>query len=249
MWASVVARRHVTANGHEVDLAEYERLRGEIDNRAQIANGLVALELTALAAGLASFDAFPDVVIGIAVASTCLWMLWMDQETQVWKIAAYLEIELAPRLREVNPGALGWELFLRRLDKGGDDALQALRLSRSTRMVSSFPSTRKVGFYASLLFGGAPLALLLISISVLFEDMSATARTTRVLMLIGSLLAWVAAMYVYRQSRTLSSIIDFAIDANASTPPADDLGRSAGTPFEPPGNRPAHPGDARDRGA
>jgi hypothetical protein len=247
--ALVVARRHDSVDGHAVDLAEYERLRGEIDNRTQIANGLFALELTALAAGLASFDAFPDVAIGIAVASTCLWMLWTDQEVQVWKIAAYLEIELAPRLREVNPGALGWERFLRRLDKGGDDARQALRLSRPTRMVSSFPHTRKVGFYASLLFGGAPLILLLISTSTLFEDMSGTARTTRVLILLGSLIAWIAAVYVYRQSRIFESIIDSAIAASAFLPSAGDRGRAGGASSEPPGSRSEHSDTARDRDA
>lgn len=208
-----MAARRSNDDAWVVDVAEYEQLRGEIDNRSRLANALVAVDLTALGLALASIASFPDAAIGIAAASTFLWMLWIDQASQTWKIAAYIAIELAPRLSEVHPGALGWETFVRRLDKGGEHAREALRLSDIRSPLPSLKTTA-AGLYSSLLLGGAPLALLALGASTIFEDVSSSARIAKALASLASLLLWAAALHVYRRFRSLRSAIDLAIEGS-----------------------------------
>jgi hypothetical protein len=143
-------------------------------------------------------------------------MLWIDQAAQTWKIAAYIAIELAPRLGEVHPGALGWEAFVRRLDKGREHAREALRLGD---IPSPLPSLKTVaaGLYSSLLLGGAPLALIALGATTMFEDISSGVRIGKALASLGSLLLWVAALQVYRRFRSLRSAIDLAIERCTSS--------------------------------
>ncbi len=201
-------------------IVEFEQLRGEIDNRTQIASALIAVDLTALGLGLASIASYPDAALGIAVASTFLWMLWIDQAAQIWKIAAYIAIELAPQLGESYPGAFGWETFLRQLDKGGNDARRALRIDDTDCVIPSL-KTATVGLYGALLFGAAPLVLLGFSVGAMFEGMSGNARIAKAAALFGSLLLWSGGLYVYRRFRSFRSVIDLAIERSvfaASTP-------------------------------
>jgi hypothetical protein len=200
------------SSGLEIDLAEYDRLRQEVDNRTQIAFGLVGIELTALGVGLASAGALPEVIIGLAVVSAFLWMLWVDQAGQIWKIAAYTGIDLASRLRRSHPDALGWERFLRRLDRGGDEARWVLRLPVEAKTLA-MPKTSNVGLYISLIFGGSPLVLLGVSLISLFdEDMDGAGRGVRIAAIAGALVVWVLALRAFRQFRRLAATIDAAIE-------------------------------------
>jgi hypothetical protein len=200
------------SSGLEIDLAEYDRLRQEVDNRTQIAFGLVGIELTALGVGLASAGALPEVIIGLAVVSAFLWMLWVDQAGQIWKIAAYTGIDLASRLRRSHPDALGWERFLRRLDRGGDEARWVLRLPVEAKALA-MPKTSNVGLYISLIFGGSPLVLLGVSLISLFdEDMDGAGRGVRIAAIAGALVVWVLALRAFRQFRRLAATIDAAIE-------------------------------------
>ena len=202
------------SSGLEVDLAEYDRLRQEVDNRTQIAFGLVGIELTALGVGLASAGTLPEVIIGLAVVSAFLWMLWVDQAGQIWKIAAYTGIDLASRLRRSHPDALGWERFLRRLDRGGDEARRVLRVPVGARALA-MPKTSNVGLYISLLFGGSPLVLLGISLISLFdEDMDGAGRGVRIAAIAGALVVWALALRAFRQFRRLAATIDAAIESS-----------------------------------
>jgi hypothetical protein len=206
----------VTSSGSsalEVDLAEYDRLRQEVDNRTQIAFGLVGIELTALGVGLASAGTLPEVIIGLAVVSAFLWMLWVDQAGQIWKIAAYTGIDLASRLRRSHPDALGWERFLRRLDRGGDEARRVLRLPVGARALA-MPKTSNVGLYISLIFGGSPLVLLGVSLISLFdEDMDGAGRGVRIAGIAGALVVWVLALRAFQQFRRFAATIDAAIES------------------------------------
>jgi hypothetical protein len=207
----------VTSPGVDVDLAEYDRLRQEVDNRTQIANGLVGLELTALGVGLASAGSLPEVIIGLAVVSAFLWMLWVDHAGQIWKIAAYTGIDLGSRLRRTHPDALGWERFLRRLDRGGDEARRVLRLPAGARALA-MPKTTNVGLYISLIFGGSPLVLLAVSLISLFDDdMDGVGRGVRVAAITGALVVWVLALRAFRQFRRLAATIDAAIESSMET--------------------------------
>lgn len=207
----------MTSPGVDVDLAEYDRLRQEVDNRTQIANGLVGLELTALGVGLASAGSLPEVIIGLAVVSAFLWMLWVDHAGQIWKIAAYTGIDLGSRLRRSHPDALGWERFLRRLDRGGDEARRVLGLPAGARALA-MPKTSNVGLYISLIFGGSPLVLLAVSLISLFDDdMDGVGRGVRVAAIAGALVVWVLALRAFRQFRRLAATIDAAIESSLET--------------------------------
>src|SRR6266705_1292715 len=104
------------ASGCEVDLAEFDRLREEIDNRTELSVNLVLAEIAALGAGISVVDKVPDVLLGLAAVSGFLWLLWMDHTEAIHKIALYIAHELAPRIQISYAGGLGWEKFLRGLD-------------------------------------------------------------------------------------------------------------------------------------
>jgi hypothetical protein len=99
-----------------VDLEEFKQLRDEIKTRLTLSNQLVSV--TALAAGIAVFDKYPDAILGLTLVASCFWLLWLDHSAQVFKIAYYIAIRLAPRLQCGRDEILGWERFIRRLDNG-----------------------------------------------------------------------------------------------------------------------------------
>ena len=146
------------AERHDADLLEFERLRTEIDGRTQLAFGLVTLEVTALGAGLSVFERFPDVVVGLAVVSSILWTLYLDHSGQVRKLAAYIGLRLAPRLRASDHDVLGWESFLRELDAGGEVTRRALG-NISVKRLRVY-KTRSIELGMNAMFGGTPLVLL-----------------------------------------------------------------------------------------
>src|SRR5215471_17255465 len=89
-----------------INLTEYKQLRGEINNRTQLSAGLVALQLTALGAGIFVMKEHPAVVIALTAVSSFLWLLWIDHTSQIYKIAFYIGMNLAPRLREEDARVL-----------------------------------------------------------------------------------------------------------------------------------------------
>lgn len=136
----------------EAYLREYQSLRSEIDSRTAVLPTLLTIELAALGAGLSVFDKFPDVTLALAVVSTFLWLVWLDQANQVRKIAAYIGVELAPKIRELAPGALRWEAFLRELEKGGKSATDLLGLPSAGDRAESW-SPGDVAAVTTALFG------------------------------------------------------------------------------------------------
>ena len=148
-------------------LHAFERLREEIDNRTRLGNALLVGEVTALGAGISVVSSanFIEALLGMALVTSYLWLLWLDHTQQVFKIAAYVALQLAPRLRSVNRGALGWEGFLRRLDQGGKEAAKVLypmkRAHESGPDVTIGP-TRSIVGHVSWVFGALPLVLLII---------------------------------------------------------------------------------------
>lgn len=102
----------------DVDLAEFEELRTEINNRTTISNQIIAVQIAAIGSGIIILDKSADVLLGLAAISTLLWLFWIDHTCQIYKIAAYIELEMAPRLRTSKPDLLGWERFLRKIDAG-----------------------------------------------------------------------------------------------------------------------------------
>jgi hypothetical protein len=142
-----------------VDVAEVQALRQEIITRVTLASTLIALELTALAAGLAILDKSKHILIVLAAMSSFLWLLWLDHSVQTLKLAAYLGTELAPRLTErARRPLLGWEGYLRQINAGGELSGRALYGDDAPKRMAVVRVWR-VDWYSPLLFGVAPLAL------------------------------------------------------------------------------------------
>jgi hypothetical protein len=124
-----------------IDLAEFQKLRDEITSRMQLQTTIVGAQLAVLGTGLSLLTTSPEILLGLAAISSFLWLLWLDHAEQVHKVGLYIGSTLAPRLRQVRPGALGWERFLRHLDR-------------------EHPEGRRVGNYVAVLFGGSSAFLL-----------------------------------------------------------------------------------------
>lgn len=216
----------MAANGrHDVDLLEFERLRCEIDSRTQLAFGLVTLNITAIGAGFSLLAAFPDVVFGLSIVSCILWMLYVDHSAQVQKIAAYIGLRLAPRLRATAQDVLGWETFLRDLDGTEDSARRALGLDKNQRIrVYRSPAIHRT---MSVLFGGA--APLLVSLGVAKSAAAHDLNSLRMVAVVGSALVWLYAVRFYFLERRTWRTINAAFTLQAQRIAAGD-GQDAGAP-------------------
>lgn len=144
-----------------IELVEYGNLRQEINNRTTLAYALITLQLVTLGTGLSVAAKFPDIVAGLAAVSSFLWLFWVDHAGQVYKIAAYIAVELAPRLTEAaGRSVMGWEYFLRRLDGPENGAREALHMSAAGLGRVRIPASSTADKYAMLLFGCSPPVLL-----------------------------------------------------------------------------------------
>lgn len=150
-----------SAPGIALDTAELQSLRQEITTRITLMNGIIALELATIGTGLTAISQADFILVGLAAASSFLWLLWMDQSLYTYKIAAYLAVELAPRLGElVRRPVLGWEGFVRLIEANGESSEHALYpYSSGTKRRLRF-SGRHAEWYVPLLFLVTPLLLL-----------------------------------------------------------------------------------------
>ncbi|MGY1701241.1 hypothetical protein [Geodermatophilus sp. SYSU D00766] len=143
----------------DVQLKEFEQLRQEIVTRINLAYALIAVELTILGAGLTLFEKLPEVVIGLAVASSFLWLIFIDHAVQVYKLAAYIALWIGPRLRSAVPGSLLWEEFLRRVDGGRAEAAHALFGRDDAPKPTGWVKSGGPSAVLAFLFGGSPPVL------------------------------------------------------------------------------------------
>lgn len=151
-----------------VYVAEYQKLREEINNRLTLCHGLVIADLGALGTGISVSRSFPLILIALAVISALLWLFWLGQVTQMIRIAAYIALELRPQLEEVcQRSVLRWESYWRQpalkqsmasgplyddSDRGKTEVIQ--------------DSLYKDGAHTSMLLGGVTPILLLIEVFV-----------------------------------------------------------------------------------
>ncbi|WP_146107885.1 hypothetical protein V5P93_002984 [Actinokineospora auranticolor] len=137
-----------------LDVAEVQSLRREVVTRTAVASGLVVVEVVGLVLGAALVERAPGVLVGLAVVSSCLWLLWLDHAIHAQKVMAYLEAELAPRLSQVaGRPVLGWESYRYQLDGSG-----SARTPRSPDG-RGIEHTLRPEWHSQVLFGLAPLAL------------------------------------------------------------------------------------------
>jgi hypothetical protein len=195
-----------------IELAEFDKLRSEIDNRTTLGSQIVALELTAVGASIAVADKVPDALLGLAAVTCCLWLLWLDHAVQVYKLASYIGLQLAPRLSHVaGRDVLGWEGYLRVLDAGGPAAWRALFPddSRADRRDAPVTETRNVASYVTLLFGGIPVVTVAIYVAVVLDRYGSTSELIRLIGVAPVVVLWVESVRRYREfERGSGHIVD-----------------------------------------
>jgi hypothetical protein len=201
------------ADAADVYLMEFEQLRNELVQRTNMAYAVVALDLTALGAGLTVFQTFPAIVVGLAVVASFLWLIYMDHASQTYKIAAYIALRLAPKLEGTAPGAMQWEHFLRELDEGDETAAAALYGPDYDRAPKHWIVSGGPGRYVATLFAASPPLLL-----VAFAVSSARGgdfleRILRGTVLLAALAVWVGSIIRFRHFRETIKVINAAISA------------------------------------
>jgi hypothetical protein len=190
----------------DVDLAEFGALRDEIGSRTQITTTIIVAELAAVGTGLPLVGAVPDAALGVAAASSLLWLLWLDHAASVHKIAAYLAIALRRRLRAAaGSDVLGWEAFYRRVDRGGDEAHAALGLAGTT--VARLGETRPVGRYIHVLFGGTSIAALVVYALHVIAHHKGFSTIGWVGRAVAIVLVFVLAAYAFLMSRSYDELV------------------------------------------
>lgn len=99
---------------------EYEQVMAESREHLKVCDALVALEVTALGVGIpVGFTNF-YVLPALAVLTIILSLRYLDHVTEMYRIAAYVSVELRSKLIDVvsNQDILRWERFLRQLRPG-----------------------------------------------------------------------------------------------------------------------------------
>ena len=200
-----------------VNLAEFDKLRQEIDNRTTLGSQVVALELTAVGAAVAVAAAVPDALLGLAAVTCCLWLLWLDHAVQVYKIASYIGVQLAPRVSQnVGRPVLRWESYLRTLDAGDLASWRALFPSGShdQRDDSPVTETRSVASYVTLLFGGIPVVAISIYVVLVSKRFGAEGEIIRYVSVALVAVLWIASLIRYRQFQAAAGhIVDALLES------------------------------------
>ncbi|MFC6881389.1 MULTISPECIES: hypothetical protein [Actinomadura] len=199
----------------EVEVAELQSLRQEITTRIGLMNAIVALELAAVGTGLTVLHESTHVLAGLAAISSFLWLLWMDQCLSSYKIAAYLSVELAPRLRALTGHrVLGWENFLRRVEAGRATSARTL-FGPSAPRARGLIRTIRSDWYVPLLFGAAPPGLLLLYAMTAHDHRLGVAPTAVGCVLAGGM--WAIAFVRFWIFIRSTKILDRAILADSGS--------------------------------
>ncbi|MFD7976320.1 hypothetical protein [Streptomyces sp. NPDC059071] len=214
----------------EIDITEFQNLRAEINNRTNLAYALITLQLAALGTGLSLMTRLPDVLLGLAAASSFLWLFWVDHAGQVYKIASYIALELSPQLTAgVSRPVLRWEHFLRRIDAGGGTTVRALYGASAPQGRVYVQSSTAADMYSMLLFGCTPVLMICGYVVVMLVG-----RERPVVLVVVPAVAatglWVYTVTRFRGFRKMVSTIGTAIrasDPNAGTVTSAATGSSS----------------------
>jgi hypothetical protein len=200
--------------------AEFGAARDEINMRTQLGVTILGFDLAALGTGLSLVSKSPSVGLALAAVSAFLWSLWLDQASQVWKLAAYVALRLGPR---AGPGKLEWEPFLRVLDEGGRMAAVLVPPKEGVEP-PDIPRwrTRNIAFYISMLLGGTPVILVVVFfISGHLGDTPAGTWLELALVIA----VWLNSLRLYQSFRELAGALDGVIRQQFNRPagpPASD---------------------------
>jgi hypothetical protein len=206
--------------GSGVGIAEFEGLRHEIMNRITISFTLMALELAALGTGLSVAAKTTQIMVGLAAVSSLLWLYWIDNSIQLQRLGLYIAIELAPRISEIEGRpVLGWEIFFRKLLKGGRDASELLFNTEQARGDKGIAlgAGASADWYTLILFGGStPLLTVLYLVSYVSSKRGADALVW--LAAVAVLLVWVFAVSRFINFMRTLRVFSEAIDLHGQLP-------------------------------
>jgi hypothetical protein len=197
------------ANIAAVHLAEYQALRQEVNNRQTLSNALIAADLTAFGVGLSVANESPAILIGLGVVSSLIWLFWLVQTLQIYRIALYVALELRPRLvRAYECSLLNWEAYVRLLTFSRRTQDQLLAKYRHVDGASRI-SRNVDGIYISLLLGGT--VPLLLTASVIAAVRAHSDHLTWSLSFAAASVLWLyafgRAIVTLRATRAISNLI------------------------------------------
>jgi len=207
-----------------IDLEEFKQLRAEIVNRTTLGNQVISYAITALAAGVAVSEKFPEALLGVAVIVNFFWLMWLDHTGQVFKVASYIGVELAPRLQRLGDGMLGWEQFMRRLDASGRVAATALYGTRGDEKSGDvrIVGTRATSAYIGIVFGASTPVLVTIYLLALSTPAILLSGNyygyARLVLMASTLCLWVFSVRRAWLLRVMTDCLDDAILSAQSQP-------------------------------
>jgi hypothetical protein len=125
-----------------VDLEEYKQLRAEILARLTLHNQLTSYTVAAIAAALAVFSSYRDVLLALSFLTSWFWLLYSSHDAHIFRIAHYIGTELAPRLKTDEHDVLGWERSWRKtadakISKTGISTSMAIIFGGSTPVLTA----------------------------------------------------------------------------------------------------------------
>lgn len=200
-----------TTEAATVYIAEYQALRQEVNSRQNLSHAIVVADLGVLGAGIPAARSYPSIIIGLAFVSTLLWLFWLAQTIQIYRIAAYVALELRPCLTQLYQcSLLGWESYVRRLTLTRQRAVATLYGSEAdARNHALYVSRYREGVHTSILLGGAtPLFLIIAIFTVGHKHQYSFLQITAS---IAGLILWIyavnTAVSVLRTTRVINSRI------------------------------------------
>ncbi|WP_019631440.1 hypothetical protein [Actinomadura atramentaria] len=201
----------------DIDVAEIQSLRQEITARIGFMNAIIGLELAAAGTGLTLLHQSGHVLGALAAVSSFLWLLWMDQCLSSYKIAAYLAVDLAPRLSAAaGRPVLGWETFLRRVESGRAASARALSGAGAPRAAGLIRAVRS-DWYVPLLFAAVPLGLLGFYTAAMHDHRVGTSAGTVIAAFAGAM--WLLALIRFADFVRSTHVLDRAITASGDALP------------------------------
>lgn len=195
------------------DLAEFDALRQEINSRLNVSYTLLALDLTALGAGLSVVDHISHILGGLAVASSPLWLFWTDNSAMIQCLGAYIALDLAPRLsQQEGQSVLRWESFWRRLAGSGREASLVIQDPTFEPSSRTIRTSARSDWYTALLFGGTPPVLTSLYVMVSPHD-GAGDWLGIALMSTATIVVWAYGVVCFRRFIHLVRAFNAAISA------------------------------------
>ncbi|WP_410566973.1 hypothetical protein [Amycolatopsis sp. cmx-4-61] len=121
-------------DANDFDKAEYDNLRAELIFHQTNASTIFALNIAGMGIGITASAKLDAALLVLAFLSCVLWFRYSDHVIALFRIAAYFELELRPRVYDrLKEPVLGWESYLREKFSPGKSA-KSSRFTLDSRM-------------------------------------------------------------------------------------------------------------------